>query len=82
MDDDEDDDGDTDDSEAMYIPSILRSKTSVTPSKDMKPKPQKITKKVKKKKKKTISTSKKPPRKASPSLGRQRSVPLGGSDNV
>lgn len=58
----DDPDADSDDSDmGFYMPSII--------SKDPKPKPQKITKKIRVKKKK-VTSGKKPPRQASPPLGR------------
>ena len=75
----EDPDYDSDEDSDMggYVPSAqLRSGSA------SKPKPPKITKKVRTKKKKTIS-AKKPPRQASPPLGgRKPVIRIGGSDNI
>ena len=73
----QDPDYDSDDDSDMggYIPSALRSDTPT------KPKPPKITKKVRTRKKKTIS-AKKPPRQASPPLGGRKPLKIGGSDNI
>ena len=63
---DDDPDADSDDSDmGFYMPSII-SKDKGSPPK---PKPQKISKTIRVKKKK-VSTGKKPPRQASPPLGR------------
>ena len=74
----DDEDDDSDESMGGYMPSMLGG--SSTPAKQ---KPKKITKKIRVKKKKTVS-GKKPPRQASPPLGRARTAAprIGSTDNI